>query len=259
MRRHGAARPTSPSTGNAMLLPADAFRHVPALAGEIIEPEKSYFRRARERLALFDRLAQEQGFPPGWRLTHEAREATRAKALAGREDDLWLFAYGSLMWDPAVHIVEIRRATLRGYHRRFCLKMTMGRGSPEKPGLMAALDRGGVCDGLAFRIPREHVDRETEILWAREMLTGSYVPSFVAVETPQGSVEALTFEINRETDRYVTLEFGEMARMIANGQGRIGTNLEYLDRLAERLELLGFADLVLDDLRQRARQCLPSP
>ena len=239
-----------------MLLPTDAFTHVPALAGKIVEPEKSYFRLARERFVAFDRMAQEQGFPPNWRLTHEAREATRAKALAGRKADLWLFAYGSLMWDPAVHIVEIRTATLQGYHRRFCLKTTMGRGSPEKPGLMAALDRGGVCHGLAFRIPSQHVDRETEILWMREMLTGAYVPTFVQIDTPQGNVEALTFEINRATDRYLRLELEETARMIANGRGRIGSNLEYLDNLAERLSLLGFSDPVLDDLRLRARQSL---
>jgi cation transport protein ChaC len=240
-----------------MLLPAEAFSHVPALAGKIVEPEKSYFRLARERYVGLDRMAREQGYPPHWQLSHEAREATRASALSGRNTDLWLFAYGSLMWDPALHIVEIRTAMLQGYHRRFCLKMTMGRGSPDNPGLMAALDRGGVCQGLAFRIPHEHVDRETEILWAREMLTGAYVPTFVAIETPQGHVEALAFEINRQTDRYVRLEPEQMASMIANGRGRIGSNLEYLDNLAERLDLLGLSDPALDDLRLRARQCVP--
>lgn len=241
-----------------MLLPADAFTHVPTLAGKIVEPEKSFFRQARERYGELDRLAQEQGMPADWRLSHEAREATRAKALAGRNADLWVFAYGSLMWDPGIHVVEIRRATLHGYHRRFCLKTTLGRGSRERPGLMAALDQGGICHGLALRVPSEHVDRETEILWAREMLAGSYVPSFVAVETPQGGVEALAFEINRADSRYVRLELEEMARMIAHGHGRIGSNLEYLDNLAERLDLLGFNDPALDEVRQRARQCLPS-
>ncbi len=240
-----------------MLLPPEAFRHVPALAGKIIEPERSFFRLARERFVDFDRMAREQGYPPSWRLSHEAREATRAKALAGRADDLWLFAYGSLMWDPAVRIVEIRQATLQGYHRRFCLKTTMGRGSPGSPGLMAALDHGGICHGLAFRIPSAHVERETEILWAREMLTGAYVPTFVPLETPQGSVEALAFEINRDTDRYVKLEAEEMVALIATGRGLLGTNLDYLDELAERLALLGSSDPALDDLRLRARLSLP--
>ena len=122
---------------------------------------------------------------------------------------------------------------------------------------MAALDRGGVCHGLALRVPSKLVEHETEILWAREMLAGSYVPSFVPVETPQGDIDAaLTFEINRDTDRYVKLELEEMARMIANGHGRIGSNLEYLDNLAERLDLIGFSDPALDDVRRRARACL---
>jgi len=239
-----------------MPIPAEAFRHVPALAGKIIDPEASYFRRPRERYAELDRAARELGFSPNWRLSDEEREATRRAALAGRQGDLWLFAYGSLMWDPAVHFVEVRTAVLDGYHRRFCLKTTLGRGSPDRPGLMAALDSGGVCHGLAFRIPGPHVEHETEILWMREMLTGSYVPTFVTVRTPQGEVEALTFEINRATDRYVRLEMDEMARMIANGRGYIGSNLEYLDRVAERLALIGVADPAVDDLRRLARSCM---
>jgi cation transport protein ChaC len=239
-----------------MLLPPDAFIHVPALAGRILDPEKSYFRTARDRLVELDRIARQNGYPENWRLTDEAREATRTMALAGRGTDLWVFAYGSLMWDPAIHIVEIRMATLEGFHRSFCLKSRMGRGSAESPALMAALDRGGTCGGLAFRIPSQYVDRETEILWLREMLAGSYVPIFVSIETPQGPLEALTFEINRECDRYVELDIEETARLIATGRGFRGTSLEYLENVAERLDLLGLHDSVIDDLLRRARLCL---
>lgn len=237
-----------------MLLPPEAFMHVPALAGKIVEPEKSFFRLTRDRLHELDRVARENGYPESWRLTDEAREATRATLLAGRSTDLWLFAYGSLMWDPAVHIVEIRMATLQGFHRSFCLKSKIGRGSAERPALMAALDRGGTCKGLAFRIPGEHVDRETEILWMREMVAGSYVPTFVPIETPQGNLEALTFEINRHSDRYVQLDLDETARLIATGRGFRGTSLEYLENVAERLDLLGFSDPAINDLRRRVRQ-----
>lgn len=238
-----------------MLLPPEAFVHVPALAGKIVEPEKSFFRMARERFEEFDRMAREQGYPPTWRLSHEEREATRARVLGGRSGDLWLFAYGSLMWDPAVHIVEIRLATVEGYHRRFCLKSRIGRGSPERPSLMAALDIGGSCQGLALRIPAEHVDRETEILWMREMMSGAYLPTFVPLLTPQGPVEALTFAMNRESDRYVQLDVEETARLIATGRGFRGTSLEYLENVAERLALLGLSDPDIDELRARARQC----
>jgi glutathione-specific gamma-glutamylcyclotransferase len=240
-----------------MLLPPEAFLHVPALAGRIVEPEQSFFRRSRDWLADLDRVARENGYPPNWRLSDAEREATRAQVLARRGKDLWVFAYGSLMWDPGIHIVEIRTAALSGFHRSFCLKSQMGRGSPEKPALMAALDSGGMCSGLALRIPAEHVDRETEILWQREMLAGSYVPTFVTVATPQGAIEeAVAFVINRRSSRYVQLDMEETARLIATGCGARGTCLEYLENLAERLELLDLVDPALSELRQRVRGLL---
>jgi glutathione-specific gamma-glutamylcyclotransferase len=240
-----------------MLLPPEAFLHVPALIGKVLEPEQSFFRRTRDWLADLDRVARENGYPESWRLSDAEREATRAGVLAREGKDLWVFAYGSLMWDPGIHIVEIRTATLSGFHRSFCLKSQMGRGSPDKPALMAALDRGGACSGLALRIPAEHVDRETRILWQREMLAGSYVPTFVAVETPQGGVEeAVTFVINRQSNRYVQLDMEETARLIATGCGVRGTCLEYLENLAERLELLGLDDPPIRDLHACVRRLL---
>jgi|KBSSwiStaDraftv2_1062776.scaffolds.fasta_scaffold00897_8 cation transport protein ChaC len=240
-----------------MLLPPEAFLHVPALAGKVLAPERSFFRRSRDWLADLDRAARENGYPESWRLSDAEREATRAGVLARKGKDLWVFAYGSLMWDPGIHIVEIRTATLLGFHRSFCLKSQMGRGSPARPALMAALDCGGACNGLALRIPAEHVDRETQILWQREMLAGSYVPTFVAVETPQGGIEeAVTFVINRQSSRYVQLDIEETARLIATGCGVRGTCLEYLENLAERLELLSLDDPAIRGLRQRVHSLL---
>jgi len=239
-----------------MLIPPEAFVHVPALAGRIVEPEDSFYRLSRDRLSELDRIARDNGYPENWRLTDAEREATRAAILAGRSADLWLFAYGSLMWDPGIHIVEIRTATLNGFHRSFCLKSKIGRGSADNPALMAALDRGGTCNGLALRIPAAHVDRETEILWMREMVAGSYVPTMVTIATPQGRVEAVTFEINRRSDRYVRLDLDETARLIATGRGVRGTSLEYLENVAARLDLLGLSDPAIDDLRARVRRFL---
>ena len=104
---------------------------------------------------------------------------------------------------------------------------------------------------------RPCVDRETEILWRREMLAGSYVPTFAPVETPQGTIEeAVTFVINRQSSRYVQLDIEETARLIATGRGVRGTCLEYLENLADRLELLGLDDPAIRELRARVRRLL---
>jgi cation transport protein ChaC len=240
-----------------MLLPPEAFQHVPALAGKVIAPEQSFFRLRRDWHAEIDRIARENGYPENWRLSDEEREASRAEVLARRGKDLWVFAYGSLMWDPGIHVVEIRVATLAGFHRRFCLESRLGRGSAANPAVMAALDIGGACRGLALRIPAAHVERETDILWRREMMSGSYVPTFVPVVTPQGGIEeAVTFVINRQCDRYVQLDVEETARLIATGRGMRGTCLEYLENLAERLELLGLEDRAIRELHVRVRRYL---
>ena len=104
------------------------------------------------RLRQFlDRVARENGYPENWRLSDAEREATRAGVLARKGRDLWVFAYGSLMWDPGIHIVEIRTATLAGFHRSFCLKSQIGRGNefendieagPEASIASRARDRG---------------------------------------------------------------------------------------------------------------------
>ena len=232
-----------------MPLSPDAFIHVPMLTGKIIEPENSAFRISLASFEEWDRRAAASGNLE-WRRSHEDREATRSVALAGRLDaDLWVFAYGSLMWDPAIHIVEIRQATLPGFHRRFCLKIKIGRGSRKAPALMAALDAGGKCHGLAFRLPATLVNQETEILWMREMIGYGYAPVFRPVNTPQGTVEALAFVMDRSSPQFADFSAAEAAAMIATGRGRLGTNREYFDNLAEHVRLLGIEDNVFEEIR----------
>jgi cation transport protein ChaC len=225
------------------------------LSGKIIDPEKSTFRVSLATFEDWDRRAAEAGYGQNWRRSHEDREATRSTALTGRlNDDLWVFAYGSLMWDPAIHIVEIRRAMLQGFHRRFCLKSEIGRGSRGAPALMAALDVGGECHGLAFRIPANAVNHETEILWMREMIGEAYMPLFQTVLTPQGSVEALAFVMDRSSPRFVDLSGAEAAAVIATGTGVLGTNLEYFDNLADHVSVLGIEDGVFEAIRSQLRR-----
>jgi cation transport protein ChaC len=239
------------NAGEGVPLSADAFVYVPSLHGKILEPEQSRFRISRATFDQWDKRP-DGSYDSGWRRSHEDREATRHKALAGRLDrDVWIFAYGSLMWDPAMQIAEIRRAELHGFHRRFCLRIEIGRGSKEAPALMAGLDVGGNCHGLAFRIPGEAADRETEILWMREMMIDGYAPAFLPISTPQGPVEALAFVADRSSPRYLDLSAKEAAAMIAAGNGVLGTNLDYLDELAERFAVLGIEDEAFENLQSR--------
>lgn len=236
-----------------MRLKSSAFKHLPHLEDKISDPENSVFRDLD--FAAIDAAAKANGLPDNWRRSHEEREANRAAVLAGRMTrHLWLFAYGSLMWDPGFYFDEVRIARLEGYSRKFCLHLPTGRGTAEHPGLMAALDEGGVCEGLVFRIETDHLDRETEIIWRREMLAYGYVPAFVELETEQGSLEALTFVANHEDERYLgALDPEDAAHRIATAEGMLGTNLSYIENLHKQMGVLGLHDPGCAALLERAK------
>lgn len=173
------------------------------------------------------------------------RERSRRELLAAHPagGDLWVFGYGSLMWNPACHVAETAPALLHGYHRSFCLSMPVGRGSPEQPGLMLALEPGGRCRGLAFRVAAGEIDSETEILWRREMLSGAYTPRWVRLATAHGSVRAVTFVVNRKNPRYVGRQsLADTVRTIALAEGRLGRCRDYLHNLVLHLDELGISD-----------------
>ncbi len=238
-----------------MPFPDHVFRHTPALKGLIKPPDTSEMRFGLERFAELDVQAAEEGWPDGWRMDHEEREANRIKVLDGRmAQDLWVFAYGSLIWDPAVQLEEYRYGSLAGWRRSFCMRLEGGRGTHDCPGLMAALDQGGRCGGVAFRISADLVNQETRFMWHREMFAGSYEPQFFKVTTPQGPVEALTFTMNRSDRRYMPdVETETAARMIAMAEGGLGPNFDYLDSLVRHLEDLGIRDEDMCCLHARAR------
>lgn len=231
----------------------DPFRHHPELRGLIRDFEASPLRELD--LDELDRQVVTNGGPADWRYTDAQRRESRARVLDRRwDEDLWVFAYGSLMWDPGFRFTEVRACTVSGYERRFCLQTQLGRGTPDQPGLMAALDVGVSCAGLAFRIPREHLDEETWVLWRRELLMPAYVPAFVSTETAHGTVEALTFLMDRSIPAYVPdLTDGQIARQMAVSCGFLGTNLEYAENLADNLAAVGLADPYVEQLRDRAR------
>lgn len=128
--------------------------------------------------------------------------ARHLAARARAEEPLWVFGYGSLLWQPEFAVAEQRLALLRGHHRRFCLLQRRFRGSPERPGLVLALERGGSCRGLAFRLEGEDPHAVLMPVWRREMKGKGYAPLWVRVETASGPVRTLTFAVNRASDRY---------------------------------------------------------
>ncbi|MGB0747399.1 MAG: gamma-glutamylcyclotransferase [Magnetospiraceae bacterium] len=238
---------------------ADPFSNHPELRTSILDPEKSFFRA----LTVDDLAArmQEFGITDVWWYSDIEREALRADALRGRpEGDLWVFAYGSLMWDPAIKFTDVRRAHAPDYARLFILKDIFGgRGTRETPGLMAALDRGPGCDGLAFRIHQSAVDQETYILWQRELLGPCYLPKFISTDIGGEYVQALTFVADHDTeliDANITRE--EQIKCLATGTGILGTSMEYLRNIAHKFSILGIDDPMVTALLRDAEAYLAS-
>jgi glutathione-specific gamma-glutamylcyclotransferase len=178
-----------------------------------------------------------------------AQQLSQIIAQAPRRGRVWVFGYGSLMWNPAFHFAERRAALVHGYHRQFCLWARAGRGSPSRPGLMLALERGGSCHGVAFRLHRDKVLSELDVVWRREMLTMAYRPVWVTARTAKGAERAIAFAANRSHERYVRgLHSGEIVRYLASGAGPLGRCRDYLFDTVLHLRDLGIRDRRLEAL-----------
>jgi cation transport protein ChaC len=239
----------------------DAFMHLPALRGKLKPAEQSELRGTWERVATWDERARKLGHPPSWRLSdlqlEDTRRALLGESLAAKQD-LWIYGYGSLMWDPGFHFTEVRLAELHGYQRRFTYWTRIARGTRERPALMLTLEhqRGADCrcTGLAFRITASLAEVESAMLWRREMLRGGYCPTLLPVTTPQGPVTALVFACNHAHDDYAgEMPLDETAAIIAVAVGVIGTNRDYLEQMARQLDALGISDAYVEQLLTRVR------
>jgi glutathione-specific gamma-glutamylcyclotransferase len=187
-------------------------------------------------------------------LSADELEASRRAALAGVDVSagVWLFGYGSLIWNPAFHFTDRLTGRIWGYHRRFCLWTHLGRGRPERPGLVLGLERGGSCQGVVFHIAPASVEEEIEIVWRREMLSGAYLPRWVEVRTAAGRVRAIAFVINPAHERYAhLLSDDEIADVIATAEGWLGPCADYLVNTVDHLAALGIHDRPLERLRAR--------
>lgn len=237
----------------------DPFAHHPELRDQIGDPLQSFFRTFTT--AVLAARMEQMGLPLGWWHPDEEREAIRAETLAGRrEADLWVFGYGSLMWDPGVRFAEVRRAHVPGYARRFILKDLYGaRGTFERPGLMAALDKGPGCEGLLFRIAREDIEQETEVLWRREQIGPAYKAVFVEAHTPDRTIEALTFVADHDAEMIdAGLARERQIEYVATGKGFAGTSMDYLRNVHQKFAVLGIDDEEVTGLLRDAEAYLGS-
>ncbi len=165
------------------------------------------------------------------------------------EKDVWVFGYGSLMWNPDFKLAEKRTGIVIGYHRSLCLKSMVYRGTPDYHGLVFGLDKGDRCQGMVYRITEENIHSEMEKIWEREMFAGTYIPTWVNVTTKQGAISAVTFVINHEHEHYIPeLELEEIAERVVMAEGTCGTCHDYVQNTVKSLHLLGLRDPALEQL-----------
>mgnify|MGYP000403613290 CR=1 FL=1 len=213
----------------------------------------------RDRLlqgANDERLAEAERMGLLVRKSEEERIAIRDAVIRDLQPgDVWVFGYGSLIWNPAFHFDERRQGRIHGWHRRFCLETPLGRGSPDCPGLVLGLDRGGSCQGVAFRIREAEAAHELDIVFKRELVSDAYRAQLVTVHGDGGPTRAVTFTMNRQSPRYCGhLDLEKAAAMIAEAEGWLGPCSDYLFNTAEHLKELGLKDHGLFRLEKRVRE-----
>ncbi|WP_397542709.1 gamma-glutamylcyclotransferase [Roseovarius salis] len=171
---------------------------------------------------------------------------------------MWVFGYGSLVWNPGFTARETAIATLPGYHRSFCMRSVHHRGTPENPGLVLALDASDTayCTGLGMRVDRNDEAEVLAYLRERELVSAAYIEKELAIDLADGRrVDAVTYVIDADHEQYCgAIELEEQARIIARAAGGRGPNTEYLFNTTAHLRELGIRDAELDWLVTRVRQ-----
>jgi cation transport protein ChaC len=188
---------------------------------------------------------------PRGTLSDEALAASLASTIARRPSGAgwWVFAYGSLLWNPLFPFVEARPATLRGVHRSFCLWSKASRGTCDEPGLVLGLEPGGACRGVVYRLPPKNVKAELALLWRREMVTGAYRPRWVRVRAGTRTLVALAFIIDRAQSQYAgQLTLDQKAKVLARAVGVFGSSADYLEHARIALITHGIVDPYLEAL-----------
>lgn len=166
--------------------------------------------------------------------------------------DLWVFGYGSLMWKPGFPYTHAVPAQLHGFHRSLCIHSIVHRGTPARPGLVLGLDVGGLCHGMAFRVPEESKRKTLVYLKARELVTNVYCQrqkQIKLLDGPEASARALCFVVNRNHRQYAgRLPLARQAHILRVSKGRSGCNIEYFKNTLEHLRNLNIYDEDLERL-----------
>lgn len=182
----------------------------------------------------------------------EKIEESLNDTLAARPNsgEVWLFGYGSLIWNPLFEFDSRAVGTLHGWHRSFCLRVVAGRGSVQRPGRMLSLEPGGYTGGVLLRLPTDKVFDELRIIWIREMVAGAYVPTWADVRLEDGrGINALVFVANpthplHEPDS----DIARIASIISQASGEIGPNSDYVRKLQSSLLDYDMQDPYVDAL-----------
>lgn len=179
-------------------------------------------------------------------LTTEELLQARRKIIPdkGIGEDIYIFAYGSLLWNPTVDYEDEFLAKVYGFHRSFCMKTNLGRGSFKNPGLMLGLDKGGSCQGSAFKLRNSEAIKNIDILFRREMVTGAYKPKLLKTILVNGrKVLSLAFTVDKKHKNYFQdKEIQTKAKMISNAHGFLGSCEEYFQNTLESLLELNIVD-----------------
>ncbi|SFU13925.1 cation transport protein ChaC [Pseudovibrio denitrificans] len=170
--------------------------------------------------------------------------------------DVWVFGYGSLIWNPAFEFAEKRATVLPGWHRSFCLS-TFGRGTRERPGVMLGLEPGSSCEGIAFRISQKKIEEELLILWRREMISGAYEARWLKAETNNGPISTLAFVVKQSHHSYIGhLSEDEISQRLAFAEGPLGSCHEYLLNTLSSLKAFGISDDGLERIHSKVQEKL---
>lgn len=203
-------------------------------------------------LASFDDLPGQPVWSP------ERLHASMQEALAQRPpgQPVWLFAYGSLIWNPLFDPVARVPALLAHWQRRFCMLLLAGRGSPQRPGRMLSLDAGGQCAGVALQLHERALEHELLLVWTREMVYGSYRPIWAPVDLADGrKVHALVFVADPARPQYAQASDAQaIAPLIARAHGPLGRNIDYVLQLDATLQQHGITDPHVHAVAQAVRQ-----